>query len=67
MPYASVAKAPPAVRKLPAHAGHVWVSAFNNAIKKNGEASAAAIAWSAVHNAGFAKGKDGKWTKKRSS
>lgn len=63
MPYKSVKDAPPAVQKLPAHAGKVWISAFNSAIKNNSESSAAAIAWSAVHKAGFGKDAKGKWGK----
>lgn len=63
MPYASAKDLPPAVKKLPAHAATVWRKAFNNASKTNSEASAFKIAWSAVSNAGFHKGSDGKWRK----
>jgi cation transport regulator ChaB len=65
MPYASAKDVPPAVKKLPAHAATVWRKAFNNASKQpgNSEASSFKIAWSAVSNAGFHKGSDGKWRK----
>lgn len=63
MPYASAKDVPDAVKKLPAHAATIWRKAFNNASKDNSESSAFKIAWSAVSNAGFHKGADGKWRK----
>lgn len=67
MPYQSSKDVPDAVKKLPAHAGTIWRKAFNAASAKPGtsEASAFRIAWSAVSNAGFSKGKDGTWRKGR--
>jgi cation transport regulator ChaB len=64
MPYAKNSELPPAVKKLPANALRIWKGAFNSAIKDHSESSAFAIAWSAVHKAGFGKdGKKGTWGK----
>ena len=74
MPYSKVSELPPGVKNaLPLSAQKIFMSAYNSAYsasKKKGtsdkttEKYANAIGWTAVKNAGYLKGKDGKWSKK---
>lgn len=44
----------------------IWTSAFNSSYKKNqDDEEAAKAAWGAVKNAGYSKGKDGKYSKSK--
>jgi hypothetical protein len=44
----------------------IWTSAFNSSYKKNqDDGEAAKAAWGAVKNAGYSKGKDGKYSKSK--
>ncbi|MES2919897.1 MAG: ChaB family protein [Pseudomonadota bacterium] len=73
MPYSSNAELPGAVRQhLPEHAQEIYRKAFNHAwdeyadkADRRGDDSreevAHKVAWSAVKNAGYAKGQDGDW------
>ena len=65
MPYERVSDIPASVRRnLPGHAAAIWRSAFNSAYAKyHSDSRAAKIAWAAVKNAGYHKGKNGEWTK----
>lgn len=68
MPYPTAASMPEAVRKLPAHAGSLWRSAYNAAYDESegDEGKAAATAWAAVKKAGYRKNEGtGKWERKR--
>lgn len=64
MPYD---KPPAKIKGLPDHAQKIWLNAFNSAYSKtpagqDKDAYANATAWGAVKNAGYKKGKDGKWS-----
>lgn len=68
MPYSSIKELPPGVRNnLPEHAQHIFMAAFNSALKDTcggDDACASKVAWSAVGRS-YEK-KDGKWVKKES-
>jgi cation transport regulator len=70
MPYSKVSDLPPGVKdNLPSAAAKIWMNVFNSSLKakkgkKGAEDYARKVAWTAVKNAGYVKGKDGKWTKK---
>jgi len=65
MPYESIAELPETVRDaLPAEAQRVWLRAYNSAAEEHEEEGArAAIAWSAVQDAGWEQEND-QWVKK---
>jgi cation transport regulator ChaB len=64
MPYDSINELPEQVRNaLPAEAQRVWMAAYNAATEED-EGARAAIAWSAVQNAGWEKEND-QWVKKQ--
>ena len=64
-PYNTNQDLPDLVKKvLPNHAQSIFRNAFNSAIKQGkDETTAFKIAWGAVRNAGYRKGKDGKYHK----
>lgn len=65
MPYSSVAEIPPDVKKaLPEGAQTIWYKAFNSAYEQyKDDGKAAAVAWTAVKNAGYQKNAEGNWIK----
>lgn len=75
IPYDSVNELPDSVQNvLPKHAQDIYKEAYNSAYeqyenpsKRQGDESreeaAHKVAWGAVKNAGYQKGRDGKWRK----
>jgi cation transport regulator len=64
MPYTEIANLPESTNKLPEHAKHIYMAAFNSAHEQYGEeARAHATAWAAVKKK-YKKNESGKWTKK---
>ena len=74
MPYSKISELPPGIKdNLPSAAAKIFMQVFNKTYsackgkggkEKDCDQSARAIGWTAVKNAGYKKGKDGKWTKK---
>ena len=65
MPYSTNSDILDSVRKvLPNEAQTIWRKAFNNAFDGD-EAKAFAVAWAAVKNAGYKRGKEGIWELKK--
>jgi cation transport regulator len=75
MPYKNISELPPPVKKLPEHAQHIYLKAFNaaweeyrEASKRRGPASreevAFKVAWAAVKSK-YKKDKDGNWQEKQ--
>jgi cation transport regulator len=70
MPYSKISDLPPGIKdNLPSAAQKIYMNVFNSALKskegkKGAEDYARKVAWTAVKNAGYKKGKDGKWIKK---
>jgi len=65
MPY-TIQNPPDAIKKLPAHAIEIWVSAYNSALDQyKDEGKANAVAWAAVKNK-YEKVKD-KWVAKKAT
>jgi len=65
-PYKKIADLPNNITNvLPKRAQAIWMKVFNDIVSEKGESSARKIAWTAVKNAGYKKGKDGHWTKEK--
>lgn len=65
MPYKNIKQIDPRVRKiLPKAAQRIYMKAYNASMRKP-VASRHRIAWTAVKNAGYRKGKSGKWRKSK--
>lgn len=65
MPYKSIKQISPSVRKvLPVAAQRIYMKSYNANMNKP-VVNRHRIAWAAVKNAGYRKGKNGKWRKRR--